>query len=587
MGADLMDGRVGYASGVGGGAGGVCVLKSVTDAASWDDLYVTVRDLVQAQIRRECRRCGFDWKVFVAGGREWSIANAVHRRALRRFGHWRVGVLKEHALRVVRDVIREWSDQPDLRPSAEGLRQEQARRGEKGRETQQSLAAGREALVMALVAAGVSNNAEIGRRLGIDRSTVSRLRRKADVKLVVGLAGVEDTLVVASPFPAPEIPFVERWPVVQFMKVTGVALDADVALWLADMGRCYEAEGRVSDLMYAIRASAGARLDPLAYLRRCVASRGDSWTVKAQLLGDVLSWSGQKSLEYALTAIGDGYVERPLAYLSRALQYTVAAGKRASRLTDRPVAVAVEMARRWAPDLVIVEVDEAIASEDAAKRTGYLEPYRRGLGRLGRETEQVVEDAGEMDGADTLDCCIGLKGPGLDDSSSIDLILVNIESSPGIVKADATSVLYKRPGLERVEGTSHQDSVRVVADLADGDGTAAERSVGALRLGYGAAGSVPEEKAAPVLELVPCRHSVAILLSTQFVLEDVVQVDCVAGCGHWLYSDRGPLECPCHWPVERVARFGRALGRSVVVGDRPARDVIHGSLGYLADVDDD
>ena len=36
-------------------------------------------------------------------------------------------------------------------------------------------------------------------------------------------------------------------------------------------------------------------------------------------------------------------------------------------------------------------------------------------------------------------------------------------------------------------------------------------------------------------------------LAAGMVLDDVVEVDRAAGCGHRLYSDRGPVECPCHW----------------------------------------
>ena len=59
-------------------------------------------------------------------------------------------------------------------------------------------------------------------------------------------------------------------------------------------------------------------------------NRGDSWTVTPQLLADVLTWAGQKSCEYALTAIGGGYVRRPLPYLRRTLQCAVSRGKRSS-----------------------------------------------------------------------------------------------------------------------------------------------------------------------------------------------------------------------------------------------------------------
>ena len=36
-------------------------------------------------------------------------------------------------------------------------------------------------------------------------------------------------------------------------------------------------------------------------------------------------------------------------------------------------------------------------------------------------------------------------------------------------------------------------------------------------------------------------------------------MECAAGCGHRLYSDRGRLECPCHWPSAKVAQLARAL----------------------------
>ena len=48
-------------------------------------------------------------------------------------------------------------------------------------------------------------------------------------------------------------------------------------------------------------------------------------------------------------------------------------------------------------------------------------------------------------------------------------------------------------------------------------------------------------------------------LTAGMVLEDVIQIDCAAGCGDWLYSDRGPVECPCHWSTARVVELARVL----------------------------
>ena len=68
---------------------------------------------------------------------------------------------------------------------------------------------------------------------------------------------------------------------------------------------------------------------------------------------------------------------------------------------------------------------------------------------------------------------------------------------------------------------------------------------------------LPREKDRPVLEHGPCRHPLASLMASAMVLDDVVQVDCAAGCGHRLYSDRGPLECPCHWQPVKAAWVSR------------------------------
>ena len=264
--------------------------------------YGVLRELAQAQVRRECRRCDFDWDAFVADCPEWGITEVVHRRAVQQVRDRGLDcrptdILTDTVLSAVRGVIAEWTREPTLRPTEADFRQEQSRRGEKGRETQQKLAGRREAQVLALVADGVCNNANIGRLLGIDRSTVSRIRRKADATLFTALQETRDGSTVSPSFPVPEIPPVERWPIVQFTNWTGVHLDADDARWLADMGRCYEAEGRESELLDAIRASAGAVRDPWAYLQSCVVNRGDAWTVTPQLLADVLTWSGQKSCE--------------------------------------------------------------------------------------------------------------------------------------------------------------------------------------------------------------------------------------------------------------------------------------------------
>ena len=76
--------------------------------------------------------------------------------------------------------------------------------------------------------------------------------------------------------------------------------------------------------------------------------------------------------------------------------------------------------------------------------------------------------------------------------------------------------------------------------------------------------SLRREKDPPVLEHGPCRHPLASLMASAMVLDDVVQVDCAAACGHRLYSDRGPLECPCHWPPGKAAQAAREFLRDPV-----------------------
>ena len=59
------------------------------------------------------------------------------------------------------------------------------------------------------------------------------------------------------------------------------------------------------------------------------------------------------------------------------------------------------------------------------------------------------------------------------------------------------------------------------------------------------------EEVPAVLEHGRCRHPLVALLTSGMTLDDDVQVECSAGCGHRLYSDRGSFECPCCRPLRR------------------------------------
>ena len=73
-------------------------------------------------------------------------------------------------------------------------------------------------------------------------------------------------------------------------------------------------------------------------------------------------------------------------------------------------------------------------------------------------------------------------------------------------------------------------------------------------------------------------------------LDDVVQVECAAGCGHRLYSDRGPVE----WTLPlvtavKVARVAQALqqgavrGSAVATGGSEATSLNYGLASSYAD----
>ena len=99
--------------------------------------YGVLRELVQAQVRRECRRKNFDWDLFVGDGPEWGITEVVHRRAVqqerdRGLDCRPTDIPTDVVLGAVRDVIAEWTGEPESRPTYDDFCEEQARRGVKG-----------------------------------------------------------------------------------------------------------------------------------------------------------------------------------------------------------------------------------------------------------------------------------------------------------------------------------------------------------------------------------------------------------------------------------------------------------------------
>ena len=517
-------------------------------------LRVLLRELVEAQIRRVCRKkYNFDWSAFVEGGGDRLMTGILRFRAVRegrrrgldlRLTDIAIGTVVE----VVGEVIAEWTDQPGLRPTYAKFCEEQGRRGEQGRVTQSEKALGNAARVMALVANGETSDTVIASRLDLDRSTVWRIRRKAEASVVV----LQETAdVPESPtFPDPEIPPAERWPVVQFIRRTGAALGAGDARYLADVGRCYEAEGRTDELVRAIGRSAGAEVrDPWMYLQQCITQRGDAWTVTAQLLGDVLTWAGKQKLEYSLLAIGGGQIERPLPYLRRVVATAVGEGNGKSAVVDRPLVMAVAMSAQLAPALLVEGADDALAAEAEQARTGHVKSYRRRHGRLPWEDQEEGSA-----------CCIGLNGFR---DESLNPLSRNIDSSWESGKADATPAMDRRE-VSASRGAEKLEQRENAGEGGESGGDRCAESHGeAGKQALGGVSAVPRQNGVEVLEHGPCRHPVVVLLTARMVLDDIAEVECSAGCGHWLYSDRGPVECPCHWPAARTARLSLAFARAI------------------------
>ena len=501
-------------------------------------------ELVAAQIRRECRKCQYDWDDFIAAQPEATIAKAVHPRT-RTHG---LNVSLDDVGNAINALLAQWTANPDQRPTEAGFREEQANRGATGRASQRIVSDQRAEQVQALLHEGLDNNAEIGRRLGICRSTVSRIRRRIkssatdDPNHPAPTERLQPSAVRGTAFPAPELPPHVRWPTMQFMLQTGLLLDAADARWLCDIGQCYETEGQTDDLMRAIRAASQPGVkDPFAYLQTCAQNRADAWSVSADLLADVMERAGREAFEYALDAIASRQVERPLPYLTHMLARAVAVGQKNHVHVHAPIATAVRLTQDRAPDLVIPDAEAAIAAE--AERYGpggdlsILESYRRRHGGYPWEIHPPVEqtepanlpdepdgepetpatDSPRLDGlpeegnqplaqADQTpepseDCCIGLKDPGDDLSRFNNQDLRFCESSP--FKADAT----------------------------------------------------------PAAEPSPCRHPVAGMLVANMSIDEVTRVNCDAGCGHWFYSDRGGGKCPCHWPQATASRVSSILSR--------------------------
>ena len=153
-----------------------------------------------------------------------------------------------------------------------------------------------------------------------------------------------------------------------------------------------------------------------------------------------------------------------------------------------------------------------------------------------------------------------------DDSFKSFEVEFNSESSPMTHKADASSAM----GSPEAGGQRDLDVGRLADEKSEhGAGVVKSDDFDENRRAVGHGESLesagrawdpsPRQNRSEILELVRCPHRLAELLVQGMELAGVDLVDCLAGCGHRLYSDRGPVECPCHWPAVKVEGFVRAL----------------------------
>ena len=507
--------------------------------------YADLLKLARGQIRRECRRYGYDWERWLADAPAWGIAEVVRRRAIRDARKRGLDlrptdIPTDTALTAVQDVIDDWTAAPGLRPSESDFRAEQAARGERGRQAQADGSADRNQLILQLAADGVSN-AEIARRVGVDRSTVGRIRRKADA--------------TAAALDLPE-----------------AATDAQhwaLELWYAEVGNRGklgpELSGRlasaadvdVEKIGRLISRCAGADVrNPAGYLRACLddldAQAESGGPITAPLLASAVKALGRFEFERVCWDL-DG-AENPAAYLQSAV-------KRGSelrqagygRLTygESATGVGLGILRRRAPALAPPELATAAAPVIDRERAenSPLADYRRRYGRLpwevAAEPEPVAPAAvvrgkadATADGAEN--CCIRLKGLRGDDSLSTSIEDLESPASPEPHKADATPQPPSPPPAARVQQEPEPPAPP-------------EREPGQ-----------PPPTSPPVP--APCRQPLGRVLPPGVPLDDVAEVACnVAGCGCLPYRRIGaaPAPCPCHWtPAERRRYADRLNGRT-------------------------
>ena len=108
-------------------------------------------------------------------------------------------------------------------------------------------------------------------------------------------------------------------------------------------------------------------------------------------------------------------------------------------------------------------------------------------------------------------------------------------------------------GAEKVEHGCEE------GETGESDGIRRHRShVEALSRGRRTSAPLPRRNCSGILERVRCSSPAAAILASSMDLDLVELVECSEGCGHWLFSDRGPVRCPCHGPAAAVVQLVRS-----------------------------
>ena len=261
---------------------------------------------------------------------------------------------------------------------------------------------------------------------------------------------------------------------------------------------------------------------PAAYLMVCIDNHGRS--LSAELVRDTVQAVGfdfDRKVQYVAAA------RNPVAYLTSLRDSEVPNGGLADA---SPMGVGLITLKRWVPDLVTPDFEaEAQRLLDWERRPGrYVEDYRRRFGRLPWEDQP--------------------------DSNTSDP-----EASPRGIPSDAEVEPWPqadppvKPGkLEHPENPPFSPVPRETRrDKSHGE---ALKPVERYPSASQNAGAVAR------LEQAPCRHPLAKMLALVMQLDAIEQVDCAAtGCSCTLYSDRGQIQCPCHYPAAKATAAGRAL----------------------------